>query len=135
MYLGPFRLGEEVSLVCQTVNGTGAVFAPTDPPTVRVMAGTTLVETFSMPLAVDPQTGLFAYKLFLDSAYSTGVHEVSYKWVISGTTFQQLDRFEIVAGGNSKGAVTSVYPYFRPDANLLVRSTSSGELLAGRNPR
>ena len=134
--IGRYAIGEEVSLTLNTTNGSGTPTAPTSAPTARLYRGTTLIATKKMPRIDIDVTGLFALPLYLTNDYSTtGIYQVVYVYVISGTTYQAQDTFEVVAGGHHRGSVMAMYRLTNPEAVELVQYTSGGVLQSGRNPR
>lgn len=79
-------------------------------------------------------TGLFRATLFLGSKYSSGMYDVVYYYKVSGVTFLETDHFEIVAGGDARGACVSTYFYERPEAQYIIQGLESGSIIKGRNP-
>lgn len=81
-------------------------------------------------------TGWFRSTLFLGRLYATGFYTVVYYYTTNGVTVQGLDtdNFEVVGGGDARGAVIGTYFYDRPEARYIVQGLESGSIIKGRNP-
>ncbi len=135
MYRGRFQLGQDVPLgvLCRTAVGTATL--PDDPPTLDVWTATAKVKTLLLPIQDRyGQTGLFGTKLFLDVSYATGIYKAEYRWQIGSYHGLEEDTFEVLPGGDGKGAVIALYHWERPHAKFLVQQLTSGALVRGRNP-
>lgn len=135
MYLGRFQLGATVPLYLECTDGGTAPTLPDSPPQYKAFLNTTVVEQHLMPIQDRyVVTGLFRSTLFLGRLYSVGMYSVVYYYSISGVAYMQTDNFEVVAGGDSAGAVVSTYFFARPEANYIVQSTEQSVVKRGRNP-
>lgn len=134
-HLGRFQLGATVPLYLPCKNSSGALAVPDSPPQWKVFSGTTLVEAHLMPIEDRyVVTGLFRATLFLGRLYSTGQYNLVYYYKSSGYYGLETDTFEIVGGGDARGAVISTYFYDRPEARYVVQGLESGSIIKGRNP-
>lgn len=134
-YLGKFSLGATVPLYLPCKNATKALSLPDAPPQYKSFSGTTLVEAHLMPIEDRYViTGLFRSTLFLGRLYSVGFYSVVYYYNVSGYYGIETDNFEIVGGGDARGASVSTYFYARPEANYVVQGTEQGLIIKGRNP-
>ena len=137
IYLGRFQLGATVhlELPCRDLNKQAAL--PDLPPQYKVFNGTTVIEAHAMPI-IDRYvvTGVFRSTLFLGRLYATGQYQVVYYYHNTSTGYYglQYDNFEIVPGGDVRGAVIGTYFYERPEANYIVQGLESGSIIKGRNP-
>lgn len=135
-YLGRKQLGGTATLMLQCRNASFAPSLPDAPPCWKVFSGTTLVATGQMPIQDRfTVTGLFRLPLFLNRLYAAGFYQVVYYYNVSGFYGVEHDVFQIVPGGDLRGAVTAAYFYERPEANYIVQSLGeSGSIIKGRNP-
>jgi hypothetical protein len=136
-YLGRFQLGATVPLYLGGRSATGALTLPDAPPQAKIFTGTTFVESKLMPIEDRyVLTGWFRATLFLGRLYSTGFYTVVYYYSTGGQTALGLesDNFEIVPGGDARGAVIGTYFYDRPEARYIVQGLESGSIIKGRNP-
>lgn len=129
MWLGTFQLGEVVPIDLQTV---AANDVPTDPsaiPTLRTYAADgTLVDTdLKMPRFGVGTTGLFRKYLFLDSDYAAGKYCVRVSYTVTNAK-APLFFFEILPGGNTKGAYRALSYYDKTGGDIVVGETDTGEL-------
>lgn len=137
MHLGRKQLGEEVPLTLLCRNSSGVPADPDACPKVDVYSASgKVVSGRSIPI-LDPAgtTGLFGGRIYLDGTFSAGEHLVVYRYDSGGTRRQEVDHFEVVAGGDSSGQVIALFNYERPHANHLVQQRTSGRLYKGKNPR
>lgn len=147
MSRGRRQLGQFIHLSLTTVDGSGVPTNPDTAPTITVYDTSDNRIINAKPIA--PQgigrTGLFGIDLMLSCQdtmgvgygtveFTTGQYVVLYKWTISGTERRRLDRFEILPGGNCKGAYTALEFYERPQANYLVGALENGEVEKRRGP-
>jgi hypothetical protein len=126
--LGRFRRGDWVPL------GFHLNQLPDYVPVVVILdANNTQVASAMMPsLTPDGLTYFLPYQVGL--ALSVGNFSVFYHYVISGQSTLQLATFEVVPGGDSGGAVISMYSVDRPEVRSLVAQLDSGVLVLGRSP-
>ena len=136
MYLGRFRIGSHVPLVMLALDGSRKTSVPSYQPVAAIWSDTpSLVETVDLVVkSVDVIDGLFGFDLFLGSKYSTGFHDVHFKWKANGKDGINYQQFEIVAGGNSAGSVNATHWWQRPEANYVISLREDGTLVQGRNP-
>lgn len=137
MYLGRYQLGAtlHLELPCRDLNKQAVL--PDKPPQLKVFNGTTLVEAKLMPIQDRyVVTGLFRSTLFLGRLYAVGQYQVVYYYHSTATGYYGLhhDNFEVVAGGDVRGAVVGTYFYERPEASYIVQGLESGSIIKGRNP-
>ncbi len=139
MEIGRFQLGDFVPLQFQSVDGSDTPTWPSSTPTIKTFAAddvTTAVETIRPGARdVQRQTGLFYYPLRLTSSYTTKPYIVTFNWTISGTTYASIAQFNVIAGGDSDGAVIGAHYVRRPEAPTVVYVVDGGKLKAVRNPR
>lgn len=136
MYMGRKSLGQEAAFSVSTVDVDGVVTWPSDAPTVDVWAGATLIlHGLKMPKVDQSVVGLFRLNLFLDGRFAVGVYEVVKRWAVGTYIGVQIDRFEIIAGGDTNGAVISMFYHEMPQANFVVYQTDGGRLKRGKNPK
>jgi hypothetical protein len=137
-YLGRFRQGDNVNLVCTTKNAGGVPTLSSDCPWAKVWDPTGgLVARFQVPI-VDRyvQTAVFQHLLRLGPAYANlGNYRINYHYVVGTYHGLDEDTFELVAGGHPDGTVNAIYFFQKPWARFLVFSLDSGNLAFGRNPR
>ncbi len=136
-YLGRYQLGATVALYRPCQDAARVLTLPDSPPQAKVFSGTTLVEAHLMPIEDRyVVTGLFRLPLFLGRLYSAGFYQVVYYYQTGAGAANgvESDNFEVVGGGDVKGAVISTYFYSRPEATYIVQGTESGMILKGRNP-
>ncbi len=120
-----------------SVDSTRALTLPDAPPQAKIFTGTTLVESKLMPIEDRyVLTGWFRATLFLGHLYSTGFYDVVYYYSTGSGAFNGVvtDNFEIVPGGDPRGAVIGTYFYDRPEARYIVQGLESGAIIKGRNP-
>lgn len=137
-YLGRFQLGDYVPLQIGTHPGTAVAANPTAAPTARIVALDTpgsAVETVNMAIRdAYKRTGFFLNWLRLSSSYSAKIYAAYYTWAIAGSNYSECDMFEVVAGGNSSGAVIGAAVIQRPEAEFLMYQLDDGTLNVRRNP-
>lgn len=135
-YKGRYQLGDHYPLSVLCVNGAHTPAAPTSAPTVDIFdtSDNKVVTARAIPPKDENETGWFGEGLFLDSSFSAGQWCARYSYAISGTSYAKLDFFEIIAGGDSAGAYTSLEYYDRPHGKFLMGGREDGTLEANRNP-
>ena len=144
---GRLQLGQFIHLTVSTVDGSGVPTNPTSAPTITIYDSSDNRIINAKPIA--PQginrTGLFGIDLMLSCQstlgvgygsveFTSGQYVVLYKWTIGGTERRAIDRFEILPGGNCKGAYTALEFYERPQADYLVGATEDGTVETRRGP-
>lgn len=136
--LGRFRIGDHVPLQCVSLNGSRVPVKPDQAPTATIYNASGVIEGVRLPVKDRYNTAVaatfFQKRHRLSSSYSTGFHYVSYTWEHSGAQKGGVDTFEVIAGGDSDGAVISAGKLERPDGAHFIYQTDSGALRAGRNP-
>lgn len=139
MYLGEYFQGEWVSVPLVTAN-TSDVEADADAaPTVSIYkASDTPItgaddETMA-PFAQGERVGFFNRDFQLDSNFTAGRYIVLVEYTITSDK-ADLHFFEVVAGGDDKGAYVAMFYYRRPHANYIVGQRDDGELEFRRGPK
>lgn len=135
MYMGRYQLGEHVPLRVLT-NTNRAAVVPDYPPVAKVFDSSGSVR-FNKRIPVSDrygQTGLFSFRLFLDSTFATGHYSVTFTWIQGTDVGCSVGEFDIVAGGDADGAIIALHRYQTANAQFIMREMDSGELRAGRNP-
>ena len=135
-YLGGFQVGDVVPVTVQCHDGSRVPTDPSAAPTVRVYsaAGST-IET-DLKMSRHPhrgETGLFLLRLFLDGDYSEGHYEVRVAYTVSVARRPRF-RFQVLPGGNAKGAYRALAYYDKTGGDYLVGETDSNELEIRRGP-
>lgn len=135
-YRGRYQLGQNVPLRLLCTNGAGTPSVPTNAPRFAVWANGTKVSSGRLPvLDRYGQTGLFGDSLFLGSSWATGTYQVVYSYAVGTQAMIEVDTFEIVAGGDVRGAVLALYFYVRPHANFVMQQRETARSpVWGRNP-
>jgi len=135
---GRYHLGEEVLLTVQTKNSSGTPTAPDSAATYSIYnaTGTAIVANKKMP-PVDKSvtTGLFGCGHFLSGDFSEGQYTVLYKWTISAFNGEEIEKFEVLPGGDGSGNCIAMAILRKPHTTYVVRQLTSGKIAAGRNPR
>lgn len=139
-YLGEYLLGEwiPIPLVCRDASGNES--NPTAAPTLNIYkANDTPVTGYDdvtvPPFAQGERTGYFNKNVFLNSNFSAGRYIALLQYAVSGSNKAELHFFEVVAGGNAKGAYVALFYYPRPHANYIVGQLDDGTLEMRRGPR
>lgn len=137
MFLGTFILGQFVPLTVQCRTGAGVPVAPAAAPVLSIYSAgsdTPVVDGISLPPKNKPtRTGGFEIQQRLTSAFAVGHYTVRYQWT-STSVFARTDTFEVVAGGDSKGANAGIEYYPRPDSSWIVTQGDGGTYSLRRNP-
>lgn len=132
-WLGRYQVGDFVPLVLQSTTTAGVAVTPTVAAVTAKLynASGVLVTTISLGLNNKVQTvGLFRSRWL---ATAVGVWMVVYDWS-DGTAQKKVERFEVVAGGSSSGAVVALHATELPEATYLLLQGANGTLYYGRNP-
>lgn len=137
MYLGRYQLGATVGLELYCHDSNNQMVVPDSPPQLKTFSGTTLVEAKLMP--VEDRyivNGVFRLPLFLGRLYAVGQYSVVYYYHVTGSSYYGIhtDNFEVIPGGDVRGAGISSYFYERPEADYVVQGLESGSIIKGRNP-
>lgn len=137
MYLGRYQLGEYVPLRVLCLNGSQVPADPDACPLVdlRSASGKPVSGEGLPVLDKHATTGLFGSGLYLDEAFSEGAYSVQFTWLVGGTLYSSLARFQVAPGGGASGQVIAMCSYERPHARFLVQQRTSGRIYKGRNPR
>lgn len=135
--LGDYQLGDWISLDVVTSNASGVPTAPTTCPTLTIIdaSGTSVLSRLIPPVLLGSKTGLFGFQQPLDSNFSAQQYFALIEWTVGSFDGKQISSFEVVAGGNNKGAYDSIHFYDRPHADFIVGKTDIGTLETRRNPR
>jgi hypothetical protein len=148
-YLGRYRQGQEVPVLVRTVNGvvpawpTVEAFSLDDADlengpvlTLSTPAG---VAVLSAKMAAVPAEGVGTFRLspFLGFGFeAAGRYGAVVRYVASGGAHRLLaGSFEVVAGGDRKGAVVAACAVRRPGVNYVAYQSDGGYLARGKNPR
>jgi hypothetical protein len=151
-YLGRFQLGQFVHLAVTTTN-TAEEYpdAPTAPSAAPVFSiynngGGKVITNKRMPLQHPAVATMFAVDQMLaclsalGPAYGTVEFEegrryfVRYEWVISAANFARIDCFDVIPGGDCRGAYTALEFYERPQADFVVGALENGTVEKRRGP-
>ena len=138
MHLGRYRLGDLVPARIQTYDVDGVPVAPAACPTTDWYdnAGTNVMAAKSIPIQDRyGVTGVFMYEQILDARFAAGRYWILYKWSSGAFNGQELDTFEVVAGGNAQGQYISTFFIDRPHAKFLIGQTDGGVVDRIRNPK
>jgi len=135
MYLGRFFTGEILPLVFQCADANGTPTVPSNAPYIDLRGSGGQITQVQMPVLDKPNTtGLFMYPLLLNSSFTTGRYSATYFANAGGYPNLEVDAFEVVAGGDSEGAVITQAFWSRPEASYLVQQTEAGSVLLKRGP-
>lgn len=108
---------------------------PNNPPVIDIRGSGGLIRQVQAPgLDRYQVTGLFSYPLRLDASFPAGSYSATYFFVAGSFNGLEEDTFEVVAGGNSDGAIVTHHYWARPEATYLVQQTESESILLKRNP-
>jgi hypothetical protein len=84
--------------------------------------------------AINPTGTIFSLLFQITSAFSVSNYQVFYSSVVAGQSVMQRAQFEVVAGGDSGGAVIALYSVDRQEVRSIVAQLDSGVLVLGRSP-
>lgn len=134
---GFYALGQLVPLRLWTTNASGDPQVPDAAPVACVLdEDGDCVDRFNMPaLDQNVHDGWFSYRLGLDHRFATGAYTVLYTYLIDGTAYGRIERFEVIAGGDGLGTGVGLHFYRQPQADFLLLQTDTGVLKTRRNPR
>lgn len=140
MFRGRYQQGQEIPLGVLCVDEDNTPANPTTAPHMDIYLGAAQVLSGKLLPTLDPGapggvTGLFQYNLFLGPFFSVGRHTVVYRYLVGTYLGQVVDEFEVVAGGDTDGAVIAACWFEKPHAAFVVQQLDSGQLVKGRNPR
>lgn len=135
---GRFQTGDSIGLVVGTVDGGDRPVEPDAAPvaTIRDPDGAPVAAVPLPRLGRDPT--VFGMNYFLGLRFATlGTYSVAYAWDYGEGTASgaAADAFELIAGGDSGGAVIAMSHIDRPEAGYVVAQLASGKLVQGRDPR
>ncbi|MBX6312831.1 MAG: hypothetical protein IRY99_07945 [Isosphaeraceae bacterium] len=135
-YLGRYQRGQAVTLGVRVLGPDRLPAMPDSAPTARVYGDGGLVATYRLPI-IDKggQVGMFQRPVAIGLEYERGRYRVVYQYAVGAHAGMVIDTFEVIPGGDSGGAVISMYAYDRPEARYVVAQLSDGKLVQGRNPR
>jgi len=131
MYRGRLPEGSEMILSVQTTDGDGAPTLPDDAPVLEVYSGSAHLFDKKIPIH-DRANSYFQYGVFLN--FGTGTFTARTRWTSGSYEGSQEDTFEVM-DGNVDGYNTAMCFYRRPHADYIVRATTSGALIKGKNPQ
>lgn len=139
MFRGRYALGEEIPLHVLCVDAAGTPVTPDYPPNLKVWntAGTKVVNKLVPHVDPGGQTGLFGMRVFLGADFAVGYYTATWSWSDTSGAHAgvEFSTFEIVAGGNSNGAVVAITHHHTPAANYVVKQLTRGAISKGRTPR
>lgn len=151
MFLGRVQQGDWLRIPVWTADASGFKAWPTDGSANTVFPYLWIIDptkTHQMlilseqPLtAVDrfdsTQTGYHALQQRIGPELPVGVYYCYLQWQAASASYnrRQIHVFQVVAGGNTKGAYTSITFYEKPQASWIVGQTDGGLLEARRNPK
>jgi hypothetical protein len=128
LYLGRYRRGDLVGLAISTAA------VPDGPPVVVVMDSVpTQILAATMP-ATNLTRQTFVLPVLLGIDYPIGSFTVYYHYSIDGASTLQQGSFDVIPGGDSGGAVISMYSLDRAESRSVVAQLAGGQLVLGRNP-
>jgi len=134
-YLSRTQLGREASFAITTVDATNIPGWPTAAPILEVWAGTTLVlSNLKMPKVDGAVTGLFRLNVFLDDRFSAGEHLGIVRWSLNSFLGVEEYKFDVVAGGDGRGAIVSLFHHEMPQERFLVAQSDAGKLFRLKRP-
>lgn len=140
MYLGEFFLGEWVSIPLVCRDASRAESNPTAAPTLNIYKAddTPITGADDRPIAPFAQgslTGFFNFNVHLNSNFSAGRYIALLQYAVAGSNKAELHFFEVMSGGNAKGAYVALFYYQRPHANYIVGQLDDGTLEMRRGPK
>jgi hypothetical protein len=128
LYLGRYRVGDYVSLSFDTPS-------PPDFAPVVVITDANNAQIASFAVASTTRDKLeFGLPLFVSTVYHLGTFQVYFHYTIAGASALNQATFDVVAGGDSGGAVISLHGVDRPEARSIIAQLASGRLVLGSNP-
>lgn len=142
MFIGDFRLGDWVPFSLKT--GDTVPSWPTDASGNRVFpkisifdANGDYVTRDELMAPIATETGLHILNRALGPEFSAGRYTVLYQWQIGSNTVNRQDAssFNIVAGGDSRGAIVGIHSYRTPRGTFVVTQSDSGTLEKRRGPK
>lgn len=139
MYLGAYQLGGRVALTILCHDANGVPLAPDAAPRVSVHGGQSnvFIAAFDAPPLDRPNApGLFQMVLHLGGRFPVGYYEAFYTYSVGlgSNNPVEHDSFQVVAGGDPRGAVLALYALNKPHAQFLIQQCDSGKILKGSNP-
>ena len=151
MNLGRFQQGDWLPIPVVTDNTSGSPAFPTDNAAAVVHPYLWIIDPTQthqlLVLAEQPLAAISRFDSNLTGRHllyqrigpelPVGLYYVYLQWQAASATYnrRQVHTFQVVAGGDTKGAYTSLVFYERPHANFLVGQTDGGLLEARRNPQ
>ena len=151
MNLSRVQQGDWLLIPVVTANSSGAAAFPTDSGGAVVWPYLSIVDpTLSHQLLVlvdQPLTALSRFNSDLTGRHElwqrigpefpVGIYYVYIQWQAGSATFnrRRVYTFQVVAGGDTKGAYSAMTYYEQPQASWIVGQTDGGLLEARRNPK
>jgi hypothetical protein len=136
MWLGRFQLGVEVVLPVQCTDAAEAPSWPDTAPAVEVWSDSAKVLARLMPAAERQlTTGLFRLPLFLAGQFAAGRYTAIARWENDAFNGVDIHHFEIVPGGNQRGAVIAMAYFEKAGTRFIVQQLDGGTIVRGKNPR
>jgi hypothetical protein len=139
-YLGEFFQGEWVNIPVVCRNASLAEANATAAPVLNIYRADntpiTGADDITMaPFAQGERTGYFNRAVQLDSNFTAGRYVCHIAYAVSGSNKAELHFFQVVAGGNAKGAYVALWYYPRPHAKYIVGQLDDGTLEMRRGPK
>jgi hypothetical protein len=78
--------------------------------------------------------GFFVATVFI-SGFSVGTCQYVARWIYQGVAYVDQGYFEVLPGGDSRGAVISMFYFDTPQGRFLVHQTDAGITTMGKNPQ
>jgi hypothetical protein len=122
MFIGHYQLGQLLPLRVWTHTNARVPTEPDAAPFVQVIAENgTITYATTLPI-LDRQrvTGYFHYRLSLDARFSAQRYDVIYTYSISGTVLAAQASFEVLPGGDAKGAGIAIHFFRQPSADFVL---------------
>lgn len=151
MNLGRVQQGDWLPIHVVTTDANGVAAFPTDNTGAVVYPYLSIIDPTQthqlLILDAAPLTALNRFDTNLTGRhllwqrigpeFPVGLYYAYIQWQAASATFnrRRLHSFQVVPGGNVKGAYTSLAYYERPHASFIVGQTDGGLLEARRNPQ
>lgn len=126
--LGRFRRGDWAPLSLSVAS------RPDGPPIAVILDGSmSQVAAIPMPSTTADMLN-YLLPIQISLTYSVGTYSVFYHYLIAGQSVMQQATLDVIAGGDSGGAVISMYSVDRQEVRSIVAQLDSGILVLGRSP-
>lgn len=151
MNLGRIQQGDWLNLSVVTDNTSGSAAFPTDAAGATVYPFYWIIDPAlthqKLIITEQPLTALDRFDSTLTGYHTawqrigpefpTGIYYVYVQWQAASASYnrRRIHSFQVVPGGNVKGAYSALTFYDQPHASFLVGQTDGGLLEARRNPK